>query len=174
MSIEASLAGIGDFLERNDALIKNLRDAGSEAAATLRTLAERVAAHREATAELMAKIDRIPFVTAKDEIVRGRQARLLREIEETRRKIHAFRDDPTLMGLFETNLSAFYQELGNTTIAESVARMVTFSQEEVDELRVLLRRATLDAESRQRKADLLDAAAQLGKLGLKVGIKLVA
>jgi hypothetical protein len=63
-------------------------------------------------------------------------------------------------------LAALYVALANT-YNNSIRKIVPFTQEEVDTLRVLLRRATLDAAARQRRADVLDAAVQLAKLGLR-------
>lgn len=170
MSIEPSIEGVSRFLKENDDLIKDIR-AGKE---TLEKLADRVKSNRDSTEELVEKIGKIPFKVAKKQDIRDRQTNLLGVIRETRKKIHIFRDDPTMMGLFESNLAALYLELGNTYIEESVENIVTFTQEEVDEIRVLLRRATLDAEARQNIAHILDAAVQIGKLALKVAVNIAA
>lgn len=170
MSIEPSIEGVSRFLKENDDLIKDIR-AGKE---TLEKLADRVKSNRDSTEELVEKIGKIPFKVAKKQDIRDRQTNLLGEIRETRKKVHIFRDDPTMMGLFESNLAALYLELGNTYIEESVENIVTFTQEEVDEIRVLLRRATLDAEARQNIAHILDAAIQIGKLALKVAVNIAA
>ncbi len=63
--------------------------------------------------------------------------------------------------------------LGNT-FNDLVAQIVTFSPQEIDDLRVLLRRATLDTASRQKLAHVLDASVQISKLLLRVAGKLVA
>jgi hypothetical protein len=170
MKIEPSIKGVSRFLKDNDDLIKDIRS-GKE---ILENLADRVKSNRDATEEIVENIGKIPFKVAKKQDVRDRQKKLLEEIMVTRKKIHIFRDDPTMMGLFEGNLSALYLELGNTHIEESVENMVTFTQEEVDDIRVLLRRATLDAQARQNMAHILDAAVQIGKLTFKIALNLAA
>ena len=174
MSITASFEGVNRFLEENDELISDIRDTVSSASDEVKSLADRVKANRDATEELVKKVGDIPFAVAKKSETKTRQAKLLEEIKRARRKIHQYRDDPTMMGLFKTNLAALYQELGNTYLEDVVEKMVTFTQEEVDEIRVLIRRATLDAEARQNIADILDAAVQIGKVALKLGVKLAA
>lgn len=168
MGIEPSIEGVILFLKENDDLIKEIR-AGKE---TLETLADRVKSNRDATEKLVEKIGKIPFRFAKKQDIRDRQTKLLEEIRETRKKIHIFRDDPTMVGLFESNLASLYLALGNTYIEESLENIITFSQQEVDEIQVLLRRATLDAEARQNIAHILDAAVQIGKIALKIAISL--
>ena len=64
--------------------------------------------------------------------------------------------------------------IGRTPYNNAVRKIVPFTQDEVDSLKVLLRRATLDAAARQRWADVLDAAIQLAKLGLRVAVKVAA
>ena len=158
MSIEPSIEGVSRFLKENDDLIKDIRT-GKE---TLEKLANRVKSNRDAAENLVEEIGKIPFKVAKKQDIRDRQTKLLIEIKETRKKIHIFRDYPTMMGLFESNLAALYLELGNTYIEDSIENIVTFTQDEVNEIRVLLRRATLDTEVRQNVAHILDAAVQIG------------
>lgn len=172
MTIESSFEGVSRFLKENDDLIKKIRENVSDAKDILKDLSDRVKSNRDATEELVGKIGKIPFKVAQNQDIKDRQAKLLDEIRATRKKIHIYRDDPTMKGLFLGNHSTLYLELGNTYIEASVEKIVTFTQEEVDEIRVLLRRATLDAEARQNAAHILDAAVQISKLALKVAVKL--
>jgi hypothetical protein len=66
-----------------------------------------------------------------------------------------------------------YMLLANT-YNDLVGQIVTFTPQEIDELRVLLRKATLDIEFRKQLAHVLDAAVQVSKLLLRVAGKLVA
>ena len=170
MSIDPSIEGVGKFIKENDDLIADIKS-GKE---TLEKLAEKVKTNRDETDALVKKIEEIPFTVAKGSDTKERQTQLLNEIKETRKKIHLLRDNPTLVGLLHGHLSRFYIELGNTYLEESVENIVTFTQDEIDEIRVLLRRATLDAQARQNLADNLDAAVQIGKLGLKIALKLAS
>jgi hypothetical protein len=174
MKIEPSLKGVTSFLKTNDHLMEEITGTASDAKSTIANLADRVKKSKLASEELVDKINDVPFTVTRDTEIKKRQTRLLEEIEVARQKIYKYRDDPTMQGLFQADLADLYQRLGETYIEESVGKIVTFTQEEVQTLRVLLRRATLDAEARQRLADVLDAAVQLGKLGLRIAIKLAA
>ena len=53
-------------------------------------------------------------------------------------------------------------------------KIIKFTDEEVAELKELMRQATLDTEARRRWADILNASIQVTKIALKVAVKLVA
>ena len=172
MSIPASFEGVGRFLKENDDLVKEIREAAAGARDALRLLADRVRANREVAQGLVNDVGAFSFKVASKQDTRDRQKKLLLQIEETNRRIQKYRDDPTLVGLFQGDLSMYYLDLGNTYLEESVARMVAFSPEEADEIRRLLQGATLDAEKRKDLAAILDAAVQVSKVVLKVAVKL--
>jgi hypothetical protein len=172
MRFPASFEGVGRFLKENDDLIKEIREVAPGAQDKLRSLADRVQANQNETKNLVQEIGAFPFKVAEKQDTRDRQKKLLIQIEETNRRIQKYRDDPTLVGLFQGDLSAYYLELGNTYLEEPVARMVAFSPEEADEIRHLLQGAALDAEKRRDLAAVLDAAVQVSKAVLKVAVKL--
>ena len=60
------------------------------------------------------------------------------------------------------------------TFDESVAQLVQFTSDEVQQINALLKQATLDAASRQKWADLLNSAVALTKLALQVAVKVAA
>ena len=111
MSIERSFKGVSEFLKQNADLIKQIQNAGS----TLTSLADRVEANRKGAEQLAANMEKIPFLVAKDQGTKGKQAQLLTDIEATKAKIERYRDDPTMMGLYQTQLSTLYQQLGKRT-----------------------------------------------------------
>jgi hypothetical protein len=170
MSIERSFKGVSEFLKQNADLIKQIKDGGS----TLTSLAHLVEANRKGAEELAANMEKVPFQVAKDQDTKKKQAKLLADIEATRAKIERYRDDPTMMGLYQTELSTLYQQLGNTYVLESVGKIIVFTQAEIDEIHNLLAQATLGAAARQNQANVLQAAVQIGKLALKVLVKLSA
>jgi len=174
MSIPASFEGVGRFLRENDGLIQEIRGAAAGAGDVLRLLAERVRANQEAAQGLVKDAGAFSFKVAGKQDTRDRQKRLLLRIEETNRRIEKYRDDPALAGLFQGDLSMYYLELGNTYLEEPVARMVSFSPEEADEIRGLLRGAVLDAQKRKDLAAVLEAAVRVSKAVLKVAVKLAA
>jgi hypothetical protein len=172
MSIPASFEGVSRFLKDNDDLIKEIRDAALSAKGKLRSLADRVEAHRNASTNLVKEMGAFPCKVAKRQDTKDRQKKLLLQIEKAHRKIQRYRDDPPMLALIQSDLSVYYLELGNTYLEEPVERMVAFSQEEADEIRGLLQGATLDAEKRKDLAAVLDAAVQVSKAVLKVAVKL--
>jgi len=172
MRFPASFEGVSRFLKENDDLIKEIREVAPGAKDRLRSLAERVQANQNEAKKFVQEIGAFPCKVAQKQDTRDRQKKLLLQIEETNRRIQKYRDDPTLVGLFQSDLSMYYLELGNTYLEEPVARMVAFRPEEADEIRGLLQGAALDAEKRQDLAAVLDAAVQVSKAVLKVAVKL--
>jgi len=169
MTIERSVRGVMAFLQDNDALMKDIKDRAADA----RALAERLEKNRAHAKHLLNTINDLPFAVTQDRDVRAKQKRLVEQIVKVGKDMQAFVDEPDILVLLWAQRGALYVALGNT-YNDLVADIVTFSQAEIDDLRNLLRRATLDAESRQRYADLLDGAIQLTKFGLRTVGKLVA
>lgn len=174
MSIAASFEGVNQFLKENEELVKEIRGAVSATKDTIETLADRVQTNRTETEEMTKKIGKIAFKVAKKRDTKDRQKELLKKIEEAKKKIEQYKDDPTMMGLIQTDLSAYYLALGNTYLEESVEQIVTFTPEEANEIRSLLQSATLDAQNRENLAAILDAAVQISKVALKMAVKLAA
>jgi hypothetical protein len=172
MSIPESFEEVGRFLRENDDLVKEIRDAAAGAKDKLQSLADRVETNRNATTKLVKGMGAFPFAVAKRQDTKDRQKKLLLQIEIAQRKIQKYRDDPTMLGLLQSDLSVYYLELGNTYLEEPVERMVAFSREEAVEISGLLQSAALDAEKRQDLAAVLDAAVQVSKAVLKVAVKL--
>lgn len=171
MGIKASIKGVVEFLKRNDDLIKEIAGTGKEAFDTLKELADKVDRTREETRELIEKVGTVEFVISKSSEMREKQQMFLEEIQNVSKKIRKFEAYPDITAHLYAQRSSLYMGLANT-YTETIGKMVTFTQQEADEIRVLLRRAVLDAEARQRKADILDAAVQLTKLMFKVARKL--
>ena len=169
MSIERSVRGVMTFLQENDALIKDIKDGLGD----VKTLGKRLDEHRARATQLLETINELPFAVARDRDVRAKQKRLVEQITRVGKDMQAFIDEPDILVLLWAQRGALYVALGNT-YNDMVADFVTFSQAEGDELRNLLRRATLDTESRQRLADLLDGAIQVSKFGLRTVAKLTA
>jgi predicted nuclease with TOPRIM domain len=172
MSIEVSIKGVVDFLKKNDDLIREVAKTGREAVERIKELADKLDKAREETRDLLEKVTRIEFSVSKFLKTREKQRILLEEIQDIGRRIRRFEAYPDITAHLYTDLSALYMSLANT-YTQSIRRMVTFTDQETDEIKVLLRRSVLDAASRQRKADVLDAAVQLAKLMFKVARKLV-
>jgi hypothetical protein len=52
-----------------------------------------------------------PFAVAKRQDTKNRQKKLLLQIEIAHRKIQKYRDDPTMLGLLQSDLSVYYVSL---------------------------------------------------------------
>ncbi len=169
MTIERSVRGVMAFLQENDTLIKDIKDGIGDA----RSLARRLDEHRARASQLLDTIRDLPFAVARDRDVRAKQKRLVEQITRVGKDMQAFVDEPDILSLLWAQRGALYVALGNT-YNDLVAEIVSFSEKEIDDLRILLRRATLDTESRKRYADLLDGAIQVSKFGLRTVAKLVA
>lgn len=173
MSIEKSMRGIKDFLQRNDGLTKDIMSTGKDAVVALKGLAARVdSTHREAQ-ELIDQIDTAEFVVARTDETKRKQQELLNQIGTLSDEIWQFASAPELTIPLQGRLAALYVALANT-FTDEIRRIITFTEEDVRTFKELLKQAVLDAEKRQRQADILDAAVQLTKLALKGGVKLAA
>ena len=173
MAIEASLKGVTDFLQKNEALIEQIKDTAQGANDAIKALADQLQASRDEAAQMVERIDGMRFEVARDAQTKQRQQLILGKIEQLSKDIQTFADEPDILVMLYAERGAPYAGLANT-FNDQVAQIVTFSPQEVDDLRVLLRRATLDIESRQQLAHILDAAVQVSKLLLRVAGKLVA
>ena len=170
MSIEFSFKGVSDFMKQNADLIDQIKDTGSN----LSSLADQLEANRKQADQLSASMQKIPFQVAKDQGIQKKQAQLLSDIEAMKAKIDSYKDDPASMGLYQAKLGTLYQQLADTYIQDTISKIIVFTQPEVDEIHNLLANATLDAAARQKQAAVLQAATQVGKVVLKLLLKLTA
>ena len=175
MSIENSIGSVAEFLQRNDGLIKDITETGKTAADKLKVLFKKLEGSRSEAGELIGKIEagQVKFAVAADAEMKEKQRLFLEEIGNVGKKIQLFQDEEDLVGLLYAQQAALYIGLANT-YNDTVKMGVTFTEGEIDELNVLLRRATLDKEARKRQADILDATIQLSKFALRVAAKLAA
>jgi TolA-binding protein len=173
MAIEASLKGVTDFLQKNEGLIELIKDTGQDATDKIKTLSDQLEANRDEAEQMVDQINQMQFRGARDTDTRQRQRLILGKIEQVSKDIQTFADEPDILIMLYSERGGLYMALGNT-FNDPVGQIVTFSPEEIDDLRVLLRRATLDTESRMQIAHILDASVQVSKLLLRVAGKLVA
>ncbi|MGH7232556.1 MAG: hypothetical protein ACREJU_14540 [Nitrospiraceae bacterium] len=173
MSIETSITSIAGFLQRNDGLIQEITETGKNAADTLKGLFKRLLESRDEAQELVEKIEagHVKFAVSADKDMKEKQRIFLEEIGNVGKKIQLFQEEEDLVGLLQAQQAALYLGLANT-YNDTVKMVVTFTEGEIDELNVLLRRASLDKDARKRQADILDASIQLSKLALRVATKL--
>lgn len=153
-----------DFLKQNEDLIKSI----ASEAESLPSLFNKLEANRaQAQSLLPARGLTLNFQGSADHDVLDKQRTLVDQIAKTSQDIQAFQDEPDLQAGLLTHEAALYTALANT-YDDSFSWVITFTQDEIDSLNVLLRHATLDAAARQRQADMLDAAVQISKFILSV------
>lgn len=170
MAIAKSIKGVTDFIQGNEALIKDIVDQAKSISALFAQI-------EQAKGDVKALVEEIPnhitFAVAQSAAVKSTQTALLGEIADVSRKIVDFKDQPLLVASLYLHRSGLYMALGNTYNSLAPAA-IQFTQVEIDTLQVLIRRATLDTQARQRWADVLDAAVQISKSGLQLALKLAA
>ena len=173
MSIELSFKGVAAFYKQNQDLIKTLGETAKDAVGDVKALADQLEDLRQQSAELVPLLNACTFDVAAEAAVRQQQQDLLKEIAATEERIVQFIDAPELTAPLYADLVGYYVELANT-YNDTVRRVVRFTNAQIAQLNSLLKQATLDAISRQRWADVLDATVALTKLALKVAAKLAA
>lgn len=173
MEIDKNLANVMAFVKKNDKLIGELKDAGGAVKGTVEKLVKRFEKNRKEVKALVESLGRTKFIVGKDTDTRERQAVLLDEIARCTKDIEFFRDDPLLKAHYLNMRAASYVALSRT-YDDMAAKIIDFTQDEVEELQVLLARAALDTENRMKLAFIVDASIQLTKVALRVATKIVA
>jgi len=160
-----------DFLRENEALITKTRDVFDAGTDVVGKLSSRLEKNRIRTEELLRQAGKIKFSVASDPDVKRIQRTLVKEIRDVNKKIEQFGSMPSLVTNLLLLRSALYLELGNT-YSDMVAEVVAFTQQEIDQLRELLRRAVLDTESRERISAILNGAINISKFVIRFALKL--
>jgi len=173
MPIEKDLKSVVAFVKKNEKLVDDLKDTAGATQQTIERLAKRFDANRKEIETLVESLGRTRFVVGRDAGTREQQAILLDEISVISKSIDEFRDDPLLKAHFLNLRGRTFTAL-SLTYDDMAAKMIDFTEDEVEELHVLLGRAALDTEKRQRLAFIVDATIQLSKIALRVATKVVA
>jgi len=173
MSIPTTIKGVVDVLRDRDTLVDDISGEAETAAGELKKLVTRLSAARRETEDLLDKLTTVQFAVAANPTIKAEQQSLLEKISDVSKDIQTFKAYPQITRHLYAQRTELYLLLANTF--NDIARnIVAFTDQDVDELRTLLRRAALDAESRKQKAHLLDAAVQLAKIAFRVAAKLAA
>jgi hypothetical protein len=171
MSIEASMRGVVSFVAERADFVDQVTGLGETAVADLQQAADRLDAARDEAQDLVNRLSTQKFAVASTGSTKDKQRSLLEDIEEISKDIQRYGGQPEMVRLLKAERSELYLLLANT-YTDAIKDCVPFDAQEVDELRILLRRSVLDAQSRQKKAHIVDAAIQLSKLGFRAATKL--
>jgi hypothetical protein len=170
--METSFSGVVRFLERNDALIKQLMDSTEEATDTISNLSVEVDHAREEAKALVDQLGTAQFKVGKQDETKVRQKALLEAVTALRKKFETYKNDPLRRGIYAAEISNLYVQLANTFNNETVAQVVPFSRDEIRDFKDRMREAVLDTASRRRRAAVLKAAVHISRLAIGVAGKL--
>lgn len=166
MAITRSVEGLIEWVRSLEETIEDVRGASDAVDGILAERAERIEAAREQAEALLDAIDALPFAVADSDEARQAQAVILDQIDDVGRMIGRHRGNPQLHSLLLLQRAGLYASLAQIEL-QAIERVVTFTDEEVEDLRTLLRRAALDTEERMQRAAVIDAGVQLVKFGLR-------
>ncbi|HTL54683.1 MAG TPA: hypothetical protein VL361_03355 [Candidatus Limnocylindrales bacterium] len=172
MEFENSLKWITEFWKNNQALIEEIQATSQDATDRIKELAEALQENQTQGTQLAAALGK-RFQKGKDEDTRQKQTDLINKIADINKEIQEFHSSPEITGPLESERSDLYEALADT-FDNSVRQIVRFSPDEITEINGLLRQADLDAASRQKWADVLNAAVSLTEMALKVAVKVAA
>ena len=171
MSIEASVRGVVNFVAERADFVDQVTGLAETAAADIQRAADNLEAARNEAQDLVNRLSTEKFAVASAGSTKEKQRGLLEDIEGTSKDIQRYSGQPEMVRLLKAQRSELYVLLANT-YTDAIKECVPFDAQEIEELKVLLRRSVLDAQSRQKKAHILDAAIQLSKLGFRAATKL--
>jgi hypothetical protein len=170
--METSTAGVVDFLEDNDNLIKLLMETAETANQEIADLSVQVDQARQEAKAVIDQLGAVEFVVGKTEETKVRQKALLEAVTVLRKKFETYKNDPLRRGIYAAEISNLYLQLASSFNNETVAQIVPFSKNEIRSYKELIKEAVLDADSRKKRAAVIKAAAQLSRLALGIAAKL--
>jgi hypothetical protein len=171
MSIEASMRGVVNFVAERADFVDQVTGLVETAVTEIQRAADHLDASRNEAQDLVNRLSTEKFAVASSGTTKEKQRSLLEDIETVSKDIQRYGGQPEMVRLLKAERSELYVLLANT-YTDAIKDCVPFDAQEIEELRVLLRRSELDAQARQKKAYILDAAIQLSKLGFRAATKL--
>jgi hypothetical protein len=170
MTMSANLQGVIELLQGDDEFIKEIVQTAENASGKLDQLSQKLDVIREDADELISMASTTKFAVAKGPDVKVHQKKLLDKIEQVSKDIQELSEFPQITRHLYAERTQLYLLLAGT-YNKAARKVVPFTDQEAEDLRVLLRRSVLDAASRQKKAHILDAAVQISKLAFRVASK---
>ncbi len=170
--MDNSLESVTKFLEDTQNLVQDIRNTGQQAADQIAILAGKVDESKEEVTALAANLGQ-PFQVSPDAATKAQQQVLLNRISDISKKIDKFQNAPDITTELLADRAELYVALANT-FDQAIGQIVQFTPDDITQINALLKQAALDAASRQRWADVLNAAVQLTEIALKIGLKVAA
>jgi hypothetical protein len=172
MEFENSLQWITEFWKNNQALVEQIQKTGQGAADDIKKLADALQENQQQGTQLGAALS-TGFQVAPDDKTKQAQSNLIKRIQDLNEQIEQFRDEPEITAPMLSQRSDLYVALADT-FDQVVSQFVVFGPDEVKEINGLLNQAALDAASRQKWADVLNATVALTEMALQVAVKVAA
>ena len=172
MDFENSLKWVTEFWKNNQALVEQIQQTGKDSAADIKGAADALQKNQQQATQLAGALS-TNFQVAPDGATKQKQSDLIKRIQSLNETIQEFRDSPEITASLLAKRSDLYMALADT-FDESVAQLVQFTPDEVQEINDLLKQAALDAASRQAWADVLNGAVALTKMALQMAVKVAA
>ncbi len=147
-----SFEGVVTFLRDNDSVLKQLMETAETATQEIGQLATRVDHARDEAQVLIDQLGTVEFSVGRQDETKVKQTALLDAVAALRKKFETYKNDPLRRGIYSAEISNLYLQLANTFNNDTVSQLVPFAQDEIDGYKDLMRKAILDAESRQRRA----------------------
>ena len=167
-----SFEGVVTFLRDNDTVLKQLMETGETATHEIEELATRLDHAREDAQVLIDQLGAVAFSVGQQDETKVKQTALLEAVTALRKKFEMYKNDPLRRGIYAAEISNLYLQLANTFNNTTVSQIVPFAQDEIEGYKELMRKAVLDAASRQKRAAVLKAGVQISRLALSVAGKL--
>jgi len=171
MSIEATMRGVVGFVAERVDFVDQITGLAETAVADIQRAADSLEIARNEAQDLVNRLSTEKFAVASSASTKEKQRTYLQDIEDISKDIQRYSAQPEMVRLLKAQRAELYLLLANT-YTDAIKSCVPFEGQEVEELRVLLRRSVLDAQSRQKKAHVLDAAIQLSKMGFRAATQL--
>lgn len=167
LSIEELARIILDREEFIDELL-DLADTGAEVDDDI---LDRIDEARDAAGLLIADLDGIEFQISDDPDDRAEQQLLFSELRDIGKRVQRCQYYPEVVRHLRAQRGAVFAAL-NDTYGDLTSYEIEFSEDEVAQLRVFMRRAAIDADDREVFAHIVDSAVQLSKIYFRVATRM--
>lgn len=169
LSIDELVKTIFDQEELIDELL-DLAEAGGEIGDEM---PDRVDEARDRAGLLIGDLDGVEFQISDDPDDRAEQQLLLSEMKAIGKRVQLCRYYPDVVRYLRLQREAVFAAL-NDTYGDLTSYVIEFSDDEVAQLEVLLRRAAVDSDEREVWAQLIDSAVQVAKIYFRVAARMTA
>lgn len=154
-------------------LIDELIELAEDGGAPDEDVFDRIDESRDLAGQLIADLGEIEFRISDDPDDRAEQQLLLGEIRSIGKRVQRFRYYPDVLRHLRMQRETLLAAL-NDTCNELTPYVIEFSDDEIMQLRLLLRRAAVDDDERSEWAHAIDSSVQVSKIFFRIGERMTA